>query len=364
MNSYLKIAFMAILSTLATTSTVLSSSISSDARGLDLGVEKIRRNPQLIAQSCRNTDLRTNGRQNLSFRKGDKWVTCNNYKLEFQGDGNLVLYSPSGNPIWATGTEGRGSLFSVQTDGNVVLYDSSNRPLWASDTSGNIGAFFSIQTDGNLVVYRQDGRPGWNSATDGGRSRTRSASSEWISSKSTPPANSTSASGDIDLPFASSSTWYVCQGYDGPISHKGYYAFDLSVGQDYGSNNSCWAGDGNTSRSRDQQVLSPSDGTIVWVDQDMACVKIDERRAIMLGHMNVSVRTGQQVKRGSVLGTLTKAGVARNGGFSHIHVEARQSSTCKSGTSVPFTKENGFQFRGVGDLPAGQTHWKRSLRRE
>ena len=42
----------------------------------------------------------------------------------------------------------------MQTDGNLVLYDTSGQPNWASKTQGNPGAFLNVQNDGNLVVYR------------------------------------------------------------------------------------------------------------------------------------------------------------------------------------------------------------------
>ena len=42
----------------------------------------------------------------------------------------------------------------MQNDGNLVLYDTSGQPHWASKTQGNPGAFLNVQDDGNLVVYR------------------------------------------------------------------------------------------------------------------------------------------------------------------------------------------------------------------
>jgi len=129
---------------------------------------------QLIAQSCRDIEIRPNGNQDISFYKGTataRWVTtCNNYRLEFQGDGNLVLYNSSNKPLWATGTVGRGYKLKVQGDGNVVLYNSLSQPIWATMTNGNPGAFFSVQPDGNLVVYRlSDRRLTTNSTTSTAR---------------------------------------------------------------------------------------------------------------------------------------------------------------------------------------------------
>lgn len=51
-----------------------------------------------------------------------------------QLDGNLVVYSGGGHPIWSTGTLSSGARLAVQDDGNLVVYDVNDVPLWASDT--------------------------------------------------------------------------------------------------------------------------------------------------------------------------------------------------------------------------------------
>jgi hypothetical protein len=119
-----------------------------------------------------------NGRDE-NFSRTKKWTTCNKYNLIFQNDGNLVLYNPSSNPIWATGTEGKAARMSVQADGNVVLYDFSNQVIWATNTNGNPGAFLSLQNDGNLVVYTGNRRPIFATGTDGGKRATTNAAQGW-----------------------------------------------------------------------------------------------------------------------------------------------------------------------------------------
>lgn len=116
-----------------------------------------------------------------NFSRAKQWTTCNKHKLAFQNDGNLVLYSPNGNTLWATGTFGNGARMSFQADGNIVLYNFSNQPLWATNTNGNPGAFLAIQNDGNLVVYTQDNRAIFSTGTDGGKSATTKAAREWQS---------------------------------------------------------------------------------------------------------------------------------------------------------------------------------------
>jgi hypothetical protein len=132
---------------------------------------------QLIAQSCRNINVRTNG-QSRTFRRGTAAIVCG-YRFRFQSDGNLVLLNSSGQVLWATGTEGRGEILRLQPDGNLVIY-GGGRALWATNTDGNYGAFFAMQADGNLVMYRSDGQQAlWASNTDGGQFRTRNAAGEW-----------------------------------------------------------------------------------------------------------------------------------------------------------------------------------------
>ncbi|MFE1748362.1 ricin-type beta-trefoil lectin domain protein [Coleofasciculus sp. H7-2] len=120
------------------------------------------------------------GTTSLNFYRGKQWITSTNYKFVFQSDGNLVLYSPQGKPLWATGTDRTSAdLLAVQTDGNVVLYDRG-KPVWATDTAGNPGAFLSIQADGNIVVYTSNNTPLFATGTDGGRVKTFTASSDWL----------------------------------------------------------------------------------------------------------------------------------------------------------------------------------------
>ena len=80
-------------------------------------------------------------------------VTVAQYMLVFQADGNLVLYKNGGNPIWSTGTQGKGATYAVmQSDGNFVIYAGSTA-LWSTKTNGANGAQLVLQSDGNLVIY-------------------------------------------------------------------------------------------------------------------------------------------------------------------------------------------------------------------
>jgi hypothetical protein len=94
---------------------------------------------QLIAQSCRNIEVRPTNGKSLTFKRGVSATTCG-YKFHFQSDGNLVLYK-SGRVLWATGTDGRGEILAMQADGNLVIY-GGGRALWATNTDRNGGAFW------------------------------------------------------------------------------------------------------------------------------------------------------------------------------------------------------------------------------
>ncbi|MBD1863032.1 MULTISPECIES: FG-GAP-like repeat-containing protein [Trichocoleus] len=160
---------------------------------------------------------------------------------------------------------------------------------------------------------------------------------------------SRSDTGQIGLPFANNQTWYVCQGYQGYISHQSTFGLDLSVAKDFGTN-SCYAADGNVNKSAGQPILAPAAGTISYINSDLVCLQIAPDRSLLIGHMDRRVSNGAVVTQNSLLGTVSQAADA-NGGFAHIHVEARKHPTCAPGTSVPLTSVNGFQFDGVENLP-------------
>ena len=179
------------------------------------------------------------------------------------------------------------------------------------------------------------------------------------------PNCSGGGSGQINLPFGSGQTWYVCQGYQGTVTHHNSFAFDLTVAQDFGTS-ACWAGDGNVNKSAGRQVLAPAAGTVTYVGQDLVCLKMDSGHSLLIGHIDRSVPNGATVRKDGPLGTVSKASNA-NGGYAHIHVESRKSATCAPGTSVPFTAANGFQFSEIGDLPdlsSRNDYFKKALTRK
>ncbi|MGD9682916.1 MAG: hypothetical protein AB7W16_17135 [Candidatus Obscuribacterales bacterium] len=85
------------------------------------------------------------------------------FTLKLQTDGNLVLYAPGEQPIWASDTSGHPDVWDLvmQEDGNLVIYNTEGKPLWASDTAGHTGAVLEVQDDGNLVIYDSKGVAYW-----------------------------------------------------------------------------------------------------------------------------------------------------------------------------------------------------------
>ena len=103
-------------------------------------------------------------RRGMSVRSSD-----GRYLFAMQGDGNLVLYGPSGRALWATSwltSSWRSQEFVIfQSDGNLVTY-GGGRAIWHTNTWGKGADKFVVQSDGNLVIY-SGSTALWNSKTAG-----------------------------------------------------------------------------------------------------------------------------------------------------------------------------------------------------
>lgn len=86
------------------------------------------------------------------------------YTFIMQGDGNAVVYGPSG-PLWSSRTDGLGEFLRLQDDGNLVVYSQFGTPSWAAGATVPAGVSLVMQNDGNLVLYAADGRAVWSSRT-------------------------------------------------------------------------------------------------------------------------------------------------------------------------------------------------------
>jgi len=99
--------------------------------------------------------------QRLETAKRDRY-------LLFQNDGNLVLYSDTGTPLWNSKTAGRGGfVLQMQADGNLVLYSKAGKAIWNTRTGGRGSSRLELQQDSNLVIYKPGDIATWSTNTDG-----------------------------------------------------------------------------------------------------------------------------------------------------------------------------------------------------
>jgi pimeloyl-ACP methyl ester carboxylesterase len=85
------------------------------------------------------------------------------YRLEYQWDGNLVLYDEHGNALWWSGTWGAPGAAWMRADGGFIIYNGSNEPMWDSGTRGELGNWYlRLENNGTFVIYMPDGTPVWS----------------------------------------------------------------------------------------------------------------------------------------------------------------------------------------------------------
>jgi hypothetical protein len=139
------------------------------------------------------------------------------------------------------------------------------------------------------------------------------------------------------LPFDAGETWYVCQGYNGIISHRGNdaLAFDLSVSSRSPGPNACTPNTANASTGRN--VRAPASGTVAWIGSthpDLICINLDNGGSIKLGHLDtIALRVGYPVEQNAVIGTVS-APNGINGSYAHIHMSLYRNTRCSG--NIPF----------------------------
>ncbi|MFE7096624.1 FG-GAP-like repeat-containing protein [Streptomyces erythrochromogenes] len=89
-----------------------------------------------------------------------------NSKLLMKSDGNLVMLSKDNKQLWATGTAGNpGATARMQSDGSfVVLSADAKTTLWSTKT-GTPGSYAVLQPRGVLVLYTPSGQSLWSSGS-------------------------------------------------------------------------------------------------------------------------------------------------------------------------------------------------------
>ena len=76
--------------------------------------------------------------------------------VQFQSDGNLVMYDKGGSAVWSSNTHNKGVKGLVmQDDGNFVMYDSDDKAVWSTHTSGKEACRGSLQIFFSCVIMSQ-----------------------------------------------------------------------------------------------------------------------------------------------------------------------------------------------------------------
>ena len=103
---------------------------------------------------------------NRTLRRGMHLSSADRrYCLVLQNDGNLVLQGPSGQALWANDRFDT-AFVVLQGDGDLVGYRSDGTANWASGTAGTGATQLVVQNDGNAVITTSAGKPVWS--TEGG----------------------------------------------------------------------------------------------------------------------------------------------------------------------------------------------------
>src|SRR5687768_2706717 len=101
------------------------------------------------------------------------------------------------------------------------------------------------------------------------------------------PAHAWQTSSILLPPFPVDQTWYICQGYNGEISHQGAAALDLSFASDSAGPNGCTPATADASANK--PVTAPGSGRTVrsdyFPDADFVCIDLDRGGSVAVGHI-------------------------------------------------------------------------------
>jgi hypothetical protein len=105
-------------------------------------------------------------RRGQTLSSGQSLVSPNQrYSAVLQSDGNFVVSGP-GRVLWASNSMGwNEDSLTLQPDGNLVLYTNFGLPLFQTRTNGRSAAILAIQDDGDVVLYTLGARKLWSTFT-------------------------------------------------------------------------------------------------------------------------------------------------------------------------------------------------------
>jgi len=92
---------------------------------------------------------------------GARLATTTGFVLVMQPDGNLVEYG-LGRALWGSRSHVRGSSATLQTDGNLVVRSPLGKPVWATHTAGHPGSSLSLESAGDTVLRGADATALWD----------------------------------------------------------------------------------------------------------------------------------------------------------------------------------------------------------
>lgn len=147
----------------------------------------------------------------------------------------------------------------------------------------------------------------------------------------------------IGLPFTPGEYWYVCQGYNGTISHQNTFALDLSFARNSFRPGATGCIPGTNNASDNKPVLAPATGNVTHIQREFVCLSLDSGGSLFIGHLSPSSRVKPgRVEQGTVLGTVN-LGKYTPSTYAHIHIQAHSKSSCQ-GATVPLDEANGFRL--------------------
>lgn len=161
----------------------------------------------------------------------------------------------------------------------------------------------------------------------------------------------------LELPIPAGQTWYVCQGYNGQVTHAGSPSLDLSLEPRSPGSRGCLAGSKYSSAG--SVVSSPGAGTAnQWpgcCGDDFVCVNLDSGGSVAVGHLSDRVPSGSRIEAGTTIGSVAWPQPS-NGDYAHIHVQAHPKADCTEGSDpVAFDEAHGFRWACTPDLPYSGT---------
>jgi len=95
-----------------------------------------------------------NTQESLNIYETGTILRTNKFHLDWQSDGNLVLYGPGG-AIWQTDTRGKGNKLSFHNDGNFVVY-KDNKKIKSINSPGKVASKLILYSSGSLVLCKDD----------------------------------------------------------------------------------------------------------------------------------------------------------------------------------------------------------------